>query len=84
MNPVILVIKILILCLYVVVSHAEGECVTHTWKGEEKQICIQSIKPGSMSEPNEVCQIIRFTHLENIVQILVNLFSISWRCTYLT
>ena len=62
MNPVILVSKILILCLLYVVSHAEGE-ICSSWKGEEKQICVQSIeihnKTNSMSiNHHEVCQII--------------------------
>ena len=59
MNPVILVMKILMLCLYVV-SHAEGECVKRTWEGEEKEICIQSIEihnNGSMFKPNVVCTV---------------------------
>ena len=60
MNPVILVMKILMLCLYVV-RHAEGECAKNTWEGEEKELCIQSIeihKNGSMFRQNGVCQII--------------------------
>ena len=65
MNPLLFVMKILILCLYVV-SHAEGECVKHTWEGEKKEICFQSIeihKNSSMSEPNKVCQIIIYQHI---------------------
>ena len=65
MNSVILVMKLLILCQYVV-THAEGECVKHGREGEEKEICFQSIeihKNSSMSEPNKVCQIIIYQHI---------------------
>ena len=72
MNPVILVMKILMLCLYVV-SHAEGECVKSTWEGEEKGICIQSIKihkNGSVFKPIEVCQIIIYQYSTHLALIL--------------
>ena len=56
MNSVILVMKLLILCLYVV-THAEGECVKHGREGEEKEISFQSLEiheSGSMPEPHKV------------------------------